>query len=73
MLLFGTPEKAEIFTSRAVGIFVESKAAQMGSTSGGASQLLKTRLSYTFKVTETKYPNFTLNTGYPWRGLIRWD
>ena len=58
----------KVFTSRAVGIYVESKAAQMGSTSGGASQLLKTKLSFTSNIKETRYPAFSLKTGYQWRG-----
>ena len=47
---------------------VDKKAAQMGSTSGGASQLLKTKLSFTSNIKETRYPAFSLKTGYQWRG-----
>jgi hypothetical protein len=65
----GSANKAQrVFTSRAVGVYVESTAAGMGVTKGGATQFLKTRLSFTTGVTETVYPKFTLKSGLTFRG-----
>jgi hypothetical protein len=66
---FNSSNKAQkVFTSRAVGIYIESKAAQMGSTLGGASQLLKTGIGVTSKIGEIKYPAINLKSGYQFRG-----